>query len=114
MTDQHDSLPTDALARLLRDASPSGFEHGFADRVQSRLLAERTQTLPRALEHYFIRVVPLAAAATLILAAYNWWGARDTSSSVLDAALNLPQVSVASAYSSSSLFSADESGTGTP
>ena len=44
-----------------------------------------------ALERQFRRVVPIAAAASLVLAAYNWWGARENASSPLDAALNLFQ-----------------------
>jgi hypothetical protein len=40
----------------------------------------------------------------LLLAAYNWWGTHETSSSAIDAALNLPQVTLASAYSPSPLY----------
>ena len=50
-------------------------------------------------------IVPIVAAASLMLAAYNWWGARGTSaSSTLDAALNLPQVTLRRRTPSSSLF----------
>jgi hypothetical protein len=106
MTD-HDRLTT-----LLRDSAPSAFEPGFADRVRARLGA--AQTLPHALERQFLRIVPLAAAAALLLAAFNWWDARGTTSSTLDAALNLPQVSVAAAYSASSLFDSSFARAGSP
>jgi len=114
MIDDTDLPPTDRLASLVKDAAPTAFAPGFEDRVRARLAAERTQAVPRALEHYFVRIVPLAAAAALMLAAYNWWGERGTGDSLLDAALKLPQVSVASAYSASSLFGVTESETGTP
>ncbi len=106
MTDHDASRPDHRVASLLRDAAPAAFEPGFAERVRARLISQRTQTLPLALERHFVRIVPLAAAAALLLAAFNWWGARGTASSTLDAALNLPQVSVAAAYASSSLFDA--------
>jgi hypothetical protein len=111
---EHESSHDGPLASLLRDAAPSTFASGFGDRVRARLADERAQALPHALERHFVRIVPLAAAAALLLAAYNWWGARGTSSSTLDAALNLPQVSVASAYSSASLFDSTVTETGTP
>lgn len=101
-TARHD----DRLASLLGDAAPTAFQPGFGGRVRARLIVERAQTLPRALERQFMRIVPLAAAAALLLAAFNWWGARATSKSALDAALNLPQVSIAAAYASSTLFDA--------
>jgi hypothetical protein len=41
-----------------------------------------------------------------MLAAYNWWGARETSSSPIEAVLNLPQITLASAYSPSVLYGA--------
>ena len=39
-----------------------------------------------------------------MLATYNWWEARGTSASPIDAALNLPQITLSAAYSASSLF----------
>lgn len=112
---EHDSSPRgDPLESLLRDAAPAAFAPGFGERVRARVAAERAQALPHALEKHFLRIVPLAAAAALLLAAYNWWGARGTTASALDAALNLPQVTIASAYSSSSLFGTAAGGTETP
>jgi hypothetical protein len=109
MSEQHDPVAgSDALSSVVRDAAPVAFAPGFGDRVRARLAAERAQTLPHALERQFLKIVPLAAAAALLLAAYNWWGARASSASALDAALGLPQVTIASAYASSSLFGATE------
>ena len=105
----HDTSPhDDPLAALLRQAAPTGFGPGFGERVHARLDAERAQALPHAIERHFMRIVPLVAAASLLLAAYNWWGARGTAASALEAALSLPQISIASAYSSSTLFSDTE------
>jgi len=100
----HERPTNHPIEPLLRDAAPTAFAPGFAGRVHARLRAEREDVLPRALERHFIRIVPLAAAASLLLAAFNWWGARGAASSALDAALNLPPVTVASAYATASLF----------
>ena len=100
----NDGSPADRIAALVRQAAPDAFEAGFGDRVVSRLRASGDVSLSVALERQFRRIVPLAAAASLMLAAYNWWGARDTASSTLDAALNLPRVSLSTAYSPSTLF----------
>ncbi len=102
--DDHTSSHDDPLSSLVRAAAPEQFDAGFTDRVVARLRAEREPSLSFALERQFRRVVPLAAAASLILAAYNWWGARGSEASALEAALNLPGVSLASAYSASTLF----------
>jgi hypothetical protein len=84
---------------LVRGAAPSAFAAGFADRVLTGVRASREQPLSAALERQFVRIVPLAAAAALLLASYNWWGAHDSARNALEAALNLPQVTIATAYS---------------
>ena len=106
MTDHHSSPSPidDATARLIRSARPPAFAGGFGDRVVARLTAEREQSLSRSLERQFLRIVPIVAAASLMLATYNWWEARGTSASPIDAALNLPQITLSAAYSASSLF----------
>jgi hypothetical protein len=103
-----------ALAALVESAAPARFDAGFADRVDARLRASRDSGLSVALERQFRRVVPLVAAASLILAAYNWWGARGLASSPLDAALNLPGVTLSAAYSPSTLFGMTSSPTENP
>jgi hypothetical protein len=110
MNDDLPSPPTppssdDPLATLVRAAAPRGFDAGFSERVLLRLEADREAGAPLtlALEKQFRRVVPLLAAASLAMAAYNWWSARGTDSSAIEAALNLPRVSIASAYSTSSV-----------
>jgi hypothetical protein len=115
MTDERSKVsPTDPLESLVRDAAPRAFAPGFAGRVHARMLAESAHELPHALERQFVRIVPLLAAASLMLAVYNWWSTHETAASAFDAALNLPQVSVSSAYASSSLFGATGTGTETP
>jgi hypothetical protein len=111
--DDHHSSDDD-LASLLRQASPAAFDAGFAERVATRLAAAREMSVAAALERQFRRVVPLVAAASLVLAAYNWWGARESASSPLDAVLNLPRVSLSTAYSPSTLFGETDMPLGTP
>jgi hypothetical protein len=101
----------DGLERLLRDAAPDRFRTGFGERVTARLAHERrpgarsaTADFTAALERQFLRVVPFLAAASLILGLYSWWGGRKTSDSLLDATLNLPQVSIATAYQPELLY----------
>jgi hypothetical protein len=106
MIDHDESLANDPLAALVRASAPERFESGFRDRVAARLHAERQPALPAVLQRQFLRIVPIAAAASLMLAAYNWWGARETSSSPIEAVLNLPQITLASAYSPSVLYGA--------
>lgn len=102
MTTPHDPIDP-RLAHALRDAAPTSFAPGFSGRVAARLAAERSG-FERALERQFVRIVPLAAAASLLLGAYGLWSARASSGSVLDRMLHLPQVTIASAYSSDALF----------
>jgi len=107
MTQQHDFHGDEIdprLARRIADAAPDRFGAGFTSRVMQRVERERSVSLSAALEKQFLRVIPILAAASLILAAYNWWGARNSSASAIDAMLRLPQATVASAYSTDALF----------
>ena len=104
----------DALETLVRSAAPESFAAGFSDRVAARLRADGIVSLSDALERQVRRVLPFVAAASLLLAAYNWWGARGSSSSALDAALNLPRVTLSAAYEPSSLYGDATSSVGTP
>jgi hypothetical protein len=99
---------------LVRESAPSSFDEGFSGRVGSRLRESRELSLSAALERQFRRVVPIAAAASLMLAAYNWWGGRDSGASPLDAMLNLPRISLSSAYATSTLVDATNIPLGTP
>ncbi len=107
--------PTDAdiLASVLKDhrqaVGPPSFREGFSDRVMSRLaesrdrVMETSSSLPpfnMVLERMFLRMAPLAAAAMLVIAAMNVISTRDSNSPLLDRALGLPTVTLASAYSS--------------
>jgi hypothetical protein len=80
----HDPSSEDSLTSLVRNAAPTAFETGFTSRVLARLRAEREQPFSTVFEHR--------------------WGARDSADSAIDAALNLPRVSIASAYSASTLL----------
>jgi hypothetical protein len=110
----HDPRLDPSIATLVRGAAPARFGDGFSARVLARVHAQRDSSLVHALERQFVRIVPLAAAATVLLAAYNWWGARATAASALDAALNLPQVTLSSAYSPATLFGVANTLTDTP
>jgi len=114
MIDRDDHAADDVIASLVRQAAPASFDSGFVERVASRLAASRESLLSTALERQVRRVVPLAAAASLIFAAYNWWGARESASSPIDAALNLPSVTLSAAYSPSALFGVTSAPIDTP
>ena len=115
MIDHDDHSPSeDALESLVHSAAPTSFESGFSDRVIARLRAGGDLSLSDALERQVRRVLPLVAAASLVLAAFNWWEARGSSSSALDAALNLPRVTLSAAYEPSSLYGDATPSAGTP
>ena len=103
MTDRDDENRDEGLRALLRANAPDRFEAGFDQRVLARLRAEE-QSLATALQRQFVRIVPLVAAASLLLASFNWWSARATQASIVDAALNLPQVNLATAYASTTYY----------
>jgi hypothetical protein len=114
MTDHDERFGNDPLAAIVRTSTPERFESGFSDRVIARLRSEREPALSTVLERQFLRIVPIAAAASRMLAAYNWWGAHETASSPIEAVLNLPRVTLASAYAPSVLYGAAATGTETP
>ncbi len=111
MIDQ-DEPRDDAVGALLRANAPDRFDAGFTDRVLTRLRED--QSLSAALQRQFVRIVPLAAAASLLLASINWWGGRSTHASVIDAALNLPQVNLATAYASATYYESPDAATPMP
>jgi hypothetical protein len=103
----------DDLERLLRDAAPRGFADGFAGRVTARLagnvpplqlVGPRELDFGEALQRQFVRIVPILAAASMLLGVYSWWNGRGTADSLIDATLNLPQVSIATVYTPDLLF----------
>ena len=112
--DNHSSSTDDALASLVCSAAPTDFAPGFADRVAERVRADGTLSLSDALERQVRRVLPFVAAASLVLAAYNWWSARGSSLSPFDAALNLPRVTLSAAYDPSALYGDASYSVGTP
>jgi hypothetical protein len=98
---EHDFDPR--VEPMLHDAAPTSFAPGFTERVLGRL-AEREMSLATSLERQFVRIIPILAAASLVLGAYNWWSSRSTATSVVEAMLALPQVTVANAYTSDALY----------
>ena len=112
--DDHSSSTDDALGSLIRSSAPMNFGPGFTDRVAERVRADGALSLSDALERQVRRVLPLVAAASLVLAAYNWWSARGSSLSPLDAALNLPSATLSAAYDPSSLYGEASYSVGTP
>jgi hypothetical protein len=113
MIDHSDDARDDALSALLRASAPDKFGAGFADRVLTRVRAEEA-SLAATLQRQFVRIVPLAAAAALLLASLNWWNARSAHTSAIDAALNLPQVSIATAYASTAYYDNPDAPIGMP
>jgi hypothetical protein len=108
------------LEHLLRDAAPDHFAEGFRERVVARAARHPgvvgrihprgvELTFSEILERQFMRIVPILAAASILLGVYSWWGGRGTSDSILDAALRLPQVSIAAVYTPEVLFGDDGS-----
>ena len=84
----------------------SGFAPGFADRVMVRLEREtRTPPLALGLQLVFRRFAPLAAAAVLVVGAFNMFGARAEQLSVTERLLGLPEVSIENALLSDDAFS---------
>jgi hypothetical protein len=114
MIDHDERFDNHPLPAIVRAATPETFEPGFKDRVIARLRANREPELSTVIERQFLKIVPIAAAASLMLAAYNWWGAHETASSPIDAVLNLPQVTLASAYAPSVLYGTIATGAETP
>ena len=100
MTEQ-ESPQSDKLVALLRAARAPSFAPGFADRVMLRMQRAAAEPAPvllleRNLQRYFLWLAPAALAATLLLAFLNMRSAGRTD---VAAALGLPQVTLASAYS---------------
>ena len=67
MTDDND-----AVEALVRESAASAFDAGFSDRVAARLRAPAEASVSDALERQVRRVVPLVAAASLMLARHDF------------------------------------------
>ena len=105
MTD-HDEL--EALRAVLREQQRDAFAPGFADRAAARWREELSggrvsaeSALNRDIGRVFSRMVPIAAAAALLLAFYNVRH-RAAGQNVLGALLGPSGAAVASAHASSS------------
>ena len=90
------------LEKLLADDGTTRFEAGFSAGVVDRIRAERTHVVSfdEALLRQSRRLLPAVAAASLVLAALNWWSARDSGASTLAAVAGLPAVTLGAALES--------------
>ena len=88
----------DWMSRQLRAQRAGQFAPGFADRVMRRLQTVPALTLGRAMQRYFLVLVPVAMAAILALAVRNVRAANGTATPLVSALLGLPQVSLQAAY----------------
>ena len=80
------------LSRLLDAHESSGeprFASGFADRVMRRIAEGEPMTLDIALVRQARRLLPALAAASLLLAAWNYVSLRDRAPSTLGAVLGV-------------------------
>ena len=105
----------DELKALLQhhpSATAPRFSAGFGDRVMRRVSDDTrgrtTRTLDAVLTQYTRRVLPALAAASLMLALWNYIAVRDRASSTFNAVLGVSVVSVAStAPSANGLMNAE-------
>lgn len=72
------------------------FAPGFSDRVMARLGA--VESMPVVLQRLFFRLVPLAAAAAIVLGAINLRQSRASGQTFIERVLGLPAVTLANAY----------------
>jgi len=84
------------VARYHTRVAPVRFRAGFADRVMARM--EAAVPLGDRLYGAFVRLIPLAAAAALFLAAMNVRSSHDREQPAWERALGLPAVTLAAAY----------------
>ena len=77
------------LLRVHDGSAAPRFAAGFTDRVMRRLHGRETMTLDRALERQARRVLPALAAASLVLAAWNYVSHRDRAPSAIGAVLGV-------------------------
>ena len=92
-----------ALLAMHDSAGAPHFASGFADRVLARIAASPEQTISLAFERYARRVLPLMAAASLLLGVWNWWTVRDRAPSTFSAVLGVATVAGSALQASRSL-----------
>ena len=89
-----------ALLQHHPSAAEPRFSAGFGDRVMLRVSEDTRGRTPRTLDvvlaQYTRRVLPALAAASLMLALWNYVAVRDRASSTFSAVLGVSGVSVAS------------------
>jgi hypothetical protein len=92
------TLRDDEIEALLRESRAERFAAGFAGRVVRRARETRQPSLDAALQRWFVRVVPAAAVAIVMLALHNARASRGTGHGI-DALLALQPVTLDAAYS---------------
>lgn len=95
--DLHDFL------RARNSADTPRFAPGFADRVMRRVLEQPSPTFDLVLVRHARRLLPALAAASLLLAAWNYVSLRDRTPSAIGAMLGMSSTS-ASGSSSADAF----------
>jgi len=105
MDNENNARLEERLAQLRAQVTPIAFAPGFTDRVMSRLAADgeidsphRAPTALDALPRMFARIVPLAAAALLVVSAINLHNTRTVAQPFVERVLGIPAVTVADAY----------------
>ncbi|MEO8624412.1 MAG: hypothetical protein ABI625_25245 [bacterium] len=80
-----------AMLQQHESAGTPRFAAGFADRVIARVAndARPMLTLDRAIAQQTRRLLPALAAASLVLALWNWWSVRDRAPSTFSAVLGV-------------------------
>ena len=82
---------TDALmTRMRAQVGPGTFRDGFADRVMWRL--QRPHSAADAMQRTFVRLAPMAVAATVLLAAMNLLSTRASDQSIVERVFGVPPV----------------------
>ena len=81
-----------AMLAVHVSAGEPRFTAGFTDRVMTRLAAAHGHpvlTLDRAIARQVQWLMPTLAAASLVLAMWNWWSVRDRAPSTLGAVFGM-------------------------
>lgn len=96
-------MSDDDLKAMLAHHESAGaprFAPGFADRVMARVAERPVLTLDRAITQQTRRLLPALAAASLVLALWNWYSVRDRAPSALGAMLGVASTAGVSTASS--------------
>ena len=92
-------MTDDDVKAMLEQHESAGmprFTDGFPDRVMARIVRVASErpalTMDQALSVQSRRLLPVLAAASLVLGLWNWWTVRDRAPSTLGAVLGVATV----------------------